>query len=203
MILKYFIDYLQGTIADYVSPTPPMIPSLIIHCLNEIELRGMNEVGLYRVPGSDREVKELMQKFLKSKNIPRLVNIADKSASLNMMYEIVSGLPQPNKDTLAFLMLHLQRVAENPQCKMPAENLSKVFGPTIVGYSTEDPSESKLWNETEYQTRAVHLLLQISSDYWQNLLNIEPDVIVNKYTTPDRIAGSSYTGSINENLTYI
>lgn len=29
------------------------------------------------------------------------------------------------------------RVAASPDCKMPISNLSRVFGPTIVGYSNE------------------------------------------------------------------
>lgn len=29
---------------DFVSLTPPMIPSIIVHCVNEIEQRGLNEV---------------------------------------------------------------------------------------------------------------------------------------------------------------
>jgi Rac GTPase-activating protein 1 len=36
-----------------------MIPSIVIHCVNEVESRGLNEVGIYRVPGSDKEVKLL------------------------------------------------------------------------------------------------------------------------------------------------
>ena len=36
-----------------------MIPALVIHCINEIERRGMNEVGIYRVSGSEREVRDM------------------------------------------------------------------------------------------------------------------------------------------------
>lgn len=44
-------------IGDYTPTTPPMIPALIIHCLKEIESRGLNELGLYRISGSERDVK--------------------------------------------------------------------------------------------------------------------------------------------------
>lgn len=36
----------QGVLADYVSDTSPMIPPLVVHCVSEIEQRGLNEVGL-------------------------------------------------------------------------------------------------------------------------------------------------------------
>ena len=39
-----------------------MVPAIVVHCCNELELRGMQEVGLYRVPGSEREVRELREK---------------------------------------------------------------------------------------------------------------------------------------------
>jgi RhoGAP domain len=48
-----------GTVADFAPNTSPMIPALVIHCVNEIERRGMNEVGIYRVSGSEREVKDM------------------------------------------------------------------------------------------------------------------------------------------------
>jgi len=49
----------MGTISDYTPRTAPMVPSLIVHCINEVELRGLNEVGIYRVPGADKDVKAL------------------------------------------------------------------------------------------------------------------------------------------------
>ena len=51
-------------------------------------------------------------------------------------FQAVSELPRPNRDTLAFLILHLQKVADSVVCKMSADNLSMVMGPTIVGYSS-------------------------------------------------------------------
>jgi Rac GTPase-activating protein 1 len=49
----------MGTVADYAPHTAPMVPSIIVHCVNEVELRGLNEVGIYRVPGAEKDVKGL------------------------------------------------------------------------------------------------------------------------------------------------
>lgn len=35
----------QGVLADYVPDSSPMIPPLVVHCVNEIEQRGMHEVS--------------------------------------------------------------------------------------------------------------------------------------------------------------
>lgn len=135
----------EGMLADFVSQTSPMIPSIIVHCVNEIEQRGLTETGLYRISGCDRTVKELKEKFLKVKTVPLLskvddihaicsllkdflrnlkeplltfrlnktfmeaAEITDEDNSIAAMYQAVGELPQANRDTLAFLMIHLQR----------------------------------------------------------------------------------------------
>ena len=40
-----------GVLADYAPLEAPMIPALIVHCAQEVEARGLNEQGIYRVPG--------------------------------------------------------------------------------------------------------------------------------------------------------
>ena len=40
-----------GVLADYAPLEAPMIPALIVHCAQEVESRGLNEQGIYRVPG--------------------------------------------------------------------------------------------------------------------------------------------------------
>jgi len=49
-----------------------MVPGIIQHCVNEVEVRGFDIVGLYRVPGAEKEVKELKERFLRGKGIPNL-----------------------------------------------------------------------------------------------------------------------------------
>ncbi|RZC31762.1 RhoGAP and/or C1 1 domain containing protein, partial [Asbolus verrucosus] len=192
----------SGSIGDYTPTIPPMVPSLLIHCINEIELRGPNEVGLYRIPGAERDVKALKEKFLKGKGAPCLgkidvhvicgtvkdflrglseslltyglwknfteaVKAKNPTDVLPAIYHAISQLPQPNRDTLAYMILHLQKVSEYKECKMDVNNLARVFGPTIVGYSSEDPSPDELLYEV-----MVHLI-NIPSDYWLLYINVD------------------------------
>ncbi|XP_026678964.1 rac GTPase-activating protein 1-like [Diaphorina citri] len=70
------------------------------------------------------------------------VSSGDEDDARSRLIGAVSQLPQPNKETLAYLMLHLQRVAEFPETKMSYESLSIIFGPCVIGYSTKDPAEN-------------------------------------------------------------
>lgn len=50
--------------------------------------------------------------FLNSNNLNIIfcfLDLEDTNKSLKAMHDIVCSLPQPNRDTLAFLILHLQR----------------------------------------------------------------------------------------------
>lgn len=38
-------------LADYAPLLPPMIPSIVIQCVSEVELRGLKEIGIYRYDG--------------------------------------------------------------------------------------------------------------------------------------------------------
>ncbi|XP_028654371.1 rac GTPase-activating protein 1 [Erpetoichthys calabaricus] len=219
----------EGTLADFVPSTPPMIPTLVVHCVNEIEQRGMHETGLYRISGCERTVKELKEKFLRGKTVPLLskvddihaicgllkdfmrnlkeplltfrlnkdfmeaAEISDEDNSVAAMYQKISELPHANRDTLAFLILHLQRVALNPETKMDISNLSKVFGPTLVGHAVPDPDPVTLLQDTRRQPKVMERLLGLPAEYWNQYMmveqeNMNPGNIIensNAYSTPD------------------
>uniref|UniRef100_A0A0B7ABE8 Rho-GAP domain-containing protein n=1 Tax=Arion vulgaris TaxID=1028688 RepID=A0A0B7ABE8_9EUPU len=226
----------EGLISDFVPSERPMIPRLIVNCANEIEHRGLQEVGIYRVPGSDREQKELKEKFLKGR-YPHLSTIHDihvvcgclkdflrslkeplitynlwskfvETADISsrekcqeQMCQLVNSLPQANKDTLAFLIQHLQTVAESVACKMPASNLAKVFGPTIIGYSSPEPEPMQIMSETRKQSQVMDRLLEIPVQFWSELLNLDDISLYPAGTpyTPDGLhyAPRSMLGPIN------
>ncbi|KAM6976797.1 rac GTPase-activating protein 1 [Aplochiton taeniatus] len=220
----------EGTLADYVSNTPPMIPSLVVHCVNEIEQRGLHEIGLYRLSGSDRTVKDLKEKFLRGKAVPLLskvedvhaitgllkdflrnlkeplltfrlnrafmeaAEIGDEDNSIAMMYQTISDLPQANRDTLAFLVIHLQRVAQSVATKMDISNLARVFGPTILGHAVPDPDPMTILQDTKRQPKVVERLLSLPLEYWSHFMMVDAEhphgdnMIIentNCYSTPD------------------
>ena len=47
-----------GSVADYSPKTTPMIPSLVIHCVEEIEMRGLEGLD-YRANAPEKEIHAL------------------------------------------------------------------------------------------------------------------------------------------------
>uniref|UniRef100_A0A8D3CLD3 Rac GTPase-activating protein 1 n=1 Tax=Scophthalmus maximus TaxID=52904 RepID=A0A8D3CLD3_SCOMX len=229
----------EGVLADYVPDTSPMIPPLVVHCISEIEQRGLREAGLYRLSGSDRTVKELKEKFLRSKTVPVLskvddihaitglfkdflrnlkeplltfrlnrpfmeaAEVSDDDNSIALIYQTISDLPQANRDTLAFVALHLQRVASSLDTKMDIGNLARVFGPTIVGHAVPNPEPMTILQDTKRQPKVVQRLLSLPADYWGQFVmaeseppNLDHLIIENAncYATPDR--GMSMLGPL-------
>uniref|UniRef100_A0A3P8Y2I2 Rac GTPase-activating protein 1 n=1 Tax=Esox lucius TaxID=8010 RepID=A0A3P8Y2I2_ESOLU len=216
-----------SSLVDFAPITAPMVPDLVVHCVKEIELRGLREAGLYRVSGEGRIVKELKEKFLRGRVVPALdkvedihcvtgllkdflrslpeplltfrlnrafmeaAEIQDDGNSKAMMYQTISELPLPHRDTLAYLAVHLQRVALGVlETKMDVTNLARVFGPTLVGHAVPDPDPMTILHDTSRQPKVMERLLDIPSEYW-NQFTVEQQgcpenrVKEDRYNTPD------------------
>lgn len=203
---------MEGLLESYCPSARPKVPVLVVRCVREVERRGLTDVGLYRVSGADKDIKELKDKFMKGKS-PDLTRVADinvicgvlkdflrnlkeplltrallgtfslaadlvkSEECLSMMFEAIAELPDSNKDTLAYLMLHLQRVAANCDSnKMYHSSLAKIFGPTIVGYSSPNSDAHTMLEDTKKQPIIVEKLLSMPSDYWNQFLITDDDV---------------------------
>uniref|UniRef100_A0A3P8UKP2 Si:ch1073-416j23.1 n=1 Tax=Cynoglossus semilaevis TaxID=244447 RepID=A0A3P8UKP2_CYNSE len=177
--------------------THPRVPRLIADCVAEIERRGLDERGLYRVPGGERPVKELRERFLQGKTPLVLSKVSDihvvcgllkdflrklreplitfrlhrtfmeaselpdEDNSSAVMFQAIAELPKANRDTLAFLMLHLHKVIRSPRCQMDQNNLARVFGPTIIGHGMSEPSPNTIMRDTNTQPKMRHQIMLI------------------------------------------
>ncbi|XP_023276283.1 rac GTPase-activating protein 1-like [Seriola lalandi dorsalis] len=202
-------DSLEG----FTPVTHPRVPQLITQCVSEIERRGLEERGLYRVPGGERLVRELRDRFIQGKTplvLSRVQDVhvlcgllkdflrrlkeplitfrlhrtfmeaselTDEDNSSAIIYQAIAELPKANRDTLAFLMLHLHKVMKSPQCQMDQNNLARVFGPTIVGHGMSEPSPTTIMRDTNTQPKVICRLLSLSEDYWRRVLAVQTDQV--------------------------
>ncbi|CUT99424.1 Rac GTPase activating protein 1 [Echinococcus multilocularis] len=187
----------------------PKIPAPVIHCVNEVAARGLLQVGIYRVPGAEKKVFELLDKFMHGRTTPSLALVEDinvvcsclkaflrllseplvtyslrpefiESAELSLrdsegakhrVATLMDKLPIANRDTLAFIILHLKAVSRSSTCRMGEMNLAKVFGYTLVGHSCPEPSLTQAANEVNGQQSVVRLLLSVPDLVYSTILD--------------------------------
>lgn len=94
--------------------------------------------------------------------------LSDPLAVEEQLYVALEELQQPYRDTLAFLMLHWQRIAQSPEVKMSIENIAVVFAPTLFDDLNMDLSNIVLWQQV------LRVLLLQSSEFWAQFLEVEP-----------------------------
>ncbi|CAF0879560.1 unnamed protein product [Adineta ricciae] len=213
----------RGAVSKFTSreSNQLQVPAILVHCVKEIEQRGLQEVGIYRLNVVEGQVKELKDRILKSRTglfdlshyndihlicgvVKDFLRSLSESLLTNALWKsfanvieeesdfvkqqnfdaLIQQLPKPNRDTLAFMILHLQRVAVSPLCRMPILNLSRTMGPAIIGYSSKHVSGIDIVGETYKQTKILEFFLKMPSDYWSKFLiendNPAPSAPVNK-----------------------
>ncbi|XP_043270163.1 rac GTPase-activating protein 1-like [Venturia canescens] len=219
----------QKKFEDYAPIVPPMIPALIIHCIREIELRGMQEKYLHQRTGisgrftllakeflKDRKISDLrgddiptisstLKEFLRSFREPLITfelreffiyaAMLDENTEVSALVGPVVKLPQPNRDTLALLIQHLQRVSNTPECRMTVRDLAKVFGPVLVGYGSEGFNSASMFNETPKQIAVFEGLMKIPSNYWAEFVDLKS--LMGQSQSPGVTLRRSESGNFN------
>lgn len=203
---------MTGTVSDYVlAEDHPHVPPILQVMIYEIEHRALlpsnYEIGLYRVNGSDTQVKQLKERLFKRHQAPnfnkigdvhvlcsfvkdflnnlaehlityeawerfaRLCEVSNDTERMEHFKHAIVDLPKANRDTLAYMMLHIQRIGERAQCKMPPANLAKVFAPSIVGNSSTDLENPEIVKEIGIQQLIVENLIKIPSSFYMSYID--------------------------------
>ncbi|KAG5443788.1 Rac GTPase-activating protein 1 [Clonorchis sinensis] len=95
--------------------------------------------------------------------------------AIQHVINVLDALPAPNRDTLSYIMLHLKTIAQAPDCQMGEENLAKVFGPTLVGYSCPEPQLMQTVTETRTQQAVLRLLFSVPDHIYSAIVTRQPD----------------------------
>ncbi|THD23491.1 Rac GTPase-activating protein 1 [Fasciola hepatica] len=98
----------------------------------------------------------------------------DPEDAVHRAIDVLDCLPAPNRDTLSYIVLHLKLIARTPACQMGEDNLAKIFGPVIVGYSCPEPQLMQTVNETRTQKAVVKLLFNVPDHIYSTILSNPP-----------------------------
>lgn len=126
-----------------------MIPSIVVKLLEEIELRGLDEVGLYRIPGSVGSVNALKNAFDEEGAVNNSFTLEDER-----WYEI-------NAIAGCFKMY----LRELPDCLFSNENVSQ-FSDLFLKLKTSEISQE------EYTRSITSLLQSLPACYYQTMRRI-------------------------------
>lgn len=150
----------------------------------------LSEVDIHTVCGCLKDfLRTLRDPLIPQAKWKTFADAVFKPDKTDKLYQAISTLPQANRDTLAFLILHLQRVASSPACKMPVSNLSLTFGPIVVGRSN---SEQAVFEEAQTANRVMEELLILSPNYWSSFI-VEPPLVPK---TPSTLRNTPSTESL-------
>ncbi|KAK7603440.1 hypothetical protein V9T40_003439 [Parthenolecanium corni] len=189
---------LRKSVHDYSPRFAPYVPAIIVHCVLQVEERGLATAGLYKVSTFDRTVEDLKHQYGKNRGIPNLAQVdvlaicqflkdflvslkpaliakelfenllqifepvpASKVA-FEMVVDAVNKLDPTSRDTLVFLVLHLQNVASAEAVNMSPRRLSKIFTPLLV-----DRYEKGLFQAEKRKCKLLEKFIELPSDYWK------------------------------------
>ncbi|OTF75414.1 Rho GTPase-activating protein-like protein [Euroglyphus maynei] len=204
---RTMIDFVRSPLCESPSSgVEALVPTLLVRCCSEIEIRGLRMTNIYgHIHSNSSHIQNLMLDLLYPKNgfndqhkfsvidIDSLCNIViyflgylidlgdplipeflfedlinlnidmnQSDKNLKIIDSIICQLPSCNRDTLAFLLIHLRKVAKNQHYNnMSLDKLARIFAPKIFHPSFP----------TAMQERIMLVLLSVSSDFWTNILS--------------------------------
>ncbi|KAI5609718.1 rho GTPase-activating protein 22-like [Silurus asotus] len=112
-----------------------LAPLLVEQCVNFIRERGLDEEGLFRMPGQANLVKELQDAFDCGEK-PQFDSNTDVHTVASLLKLYLRELPEPVIPFCKFLDEVQSHSGEN---KMSVQNLATVFVPNILRPKMEDP----------------------------------------------------------------
>uniref|UniRef100_A0A8C5RVN5 Rho GTPase activating protein 9 n=1 Tax=Laticauda laticaudata TaxID=8630 RepID=A0A8C5RVN5_LATLA len=86
-----------------------------------------------------------------------IASLSDHKEKVSKLAGVIQTLPQPNRDTLHYLLQHLRRVMDHSDInRMTTQNIGIVFGPTLLRHERDVAS---LIEDMVYQNQVVELFL--------------------------------------------
>ena len=96
---------------------------------------------------------QLSEPILTYKLLPSFIKNT-KSKSQSDLKTLIRRLPDANRDTLAFMCVHLQNVTgAEKQNRMSTIALARSLGPSVVGYQSPNPSVDQIRSGAQYQVQ--------------------------------------------------
>uniref|UniRef100_A0A914YAS2 Rac GTPase-activating protein 1 n=1 Tax=Panagrolaimus superbus TaxID=310955 RepID=A0A914YAS2_9BILA len=140
--------------------------------ISERKVPNLSNVETENITGCLKKfLRELRDSLIPSTSYDDFIRAVEENDEQQII-KTIFDLPAPNRDTLAYFILHLQNVAKNSSHnKMPIQNLARVLAPTIVGYSKlVTPCVENVNELNRNQYMILYHLLKIPSEFWKRFI---------------------------------
>ncbi|CAD5114499.1 DgyrCDS3623 [Dimorphilus gyrociliatus] len=172
------------SIAECSLDTNPKIPGIIIHCIREIERRGLNEENIYESFAIEKDINFILKLLMKGEyfnltevNIHLVANLlkglSKWTETADETKKLIEKLPTPNKDTLAYIILHLKRLMI-PNPGETDETFAQIFSELLFTYPSSYERDHVVTLEYPSLATSVLVMLNIDKSFWNNMLSV-PD----------------------------
>ncbi|KAJ6250517.1 rho gtpase-activating protein 68f [Anaeramoeba flamelloides] len=208
-VLTIFGSSLKDVTKSYPSQIPG-VPLIAVQIVTKIKKDFMGIPGLFRVPGSNQEIKKITKmidkighlgktKFkdphvlaailkLWLRKLPNplltysLYDQWNRARNLETIIDLVHKLPEENRSTLCYLMVFLHKLSQNKKNLMSCEDLAFIFGPNLLR-SKENPFQI-------VASHSIKLMIEKYSEIFEStIVKLRLDEII----LPKRIRSSGST----------
>ncbi|XP_073519417.1 rho GTPase-activating protein 9 isoform X2 [Phyllobates terribilis] len=134
-----------------------------------------------------RELPEPVIPFCLFDQFIAAAQISDVDEKVQIMKELVRNLPEPNHDTLNYMISHLNSVRENSEMnRMTTQNIGIVFGPTLM--RPEKEQFANIAANMVYQNQVVENFLT----HYEEIFQDSPEKCSNSPCTENQCAATSH-----------
>ncbi|KAM8976869.1 rho GTPase-activating protein 9 isoform 2-T2 [Pelodytes ibericus] len=117
-----------------------------------------------------RELPEPLVPFSVFDEFVAAIQMTDAAVRIQTIKELVTNLPQPNYDTLKYIICHLKSVMEHSESnRMTTQNIGIVFGPTLM--RPEKELFCNIAANMVYQNQVVEHFLS----HYQEVFSVSPE----------------------------
>ncbi|XP_043288117.1 rac GTPase-activating protein 1-like [Venturia canescens] len=133
---------------------------------------------------NDNTIASILMKFFSSLSEPLIngtymnnfvaaLEIRERTGRDTALHKALSSLPQPNAETLVYLLRHLKKIVKNSENR--AKDLANAFGPVLVGWvhTTEEFTPQAMSRQASYKSLIIESLLQINLKPWLRFVDVE------------------------------
>jgi len=115
---------------------------------------------------------QINEPLLTYKLLSKFIENSETASHQSTLKSLIKKLPEVNRDTLSFFIVHLQNVVGGEsKNRMNMKALARSVGPSVVGFPSPCPSLEQIKSASKYQEEIVLNLLSLPRSFYNNFIS--------------------------------